>query len=259
MGSILEHDPLGSARERASKNLASTYLALGRAAGARVEQGHGFTACTGDVPHPVGNFALQLDLDAAGAKHLASLAMQRPTFHVYGCPDDQPDTLHELMVAAGFRLGYRLKQMAATRAADGDACLLIRCTAEERTDTAAFMMREFFGRGGSDTRDAVRAATVAAGELELYRVEDGGKAVGAAMLSRSDGALGLYNLCVRSDRRGRGWGASIVRAVMREAVSDGTLVTLQCDATLERWYEALGFVTLGSVDVYVWDHTLQLL
>lgn len=255
----MEHDPLASARGAASKNLAATYLALGRATGAGVEHAKGFIACTGSVAHPVGNFALRLDLDAAGASQLAELAMQRPTFHVYACPDDQPDSLASVLAAAGFRLGYRLRQMAASRAPDGETCVLVRCTLEERPDTAAFMMREFFGRGGSDTRDAVRAATVTAEELELYRVEDAGKPIGAAMLSRSEGALGLYNLCVRSDKRGRGWGAAIVRAVMREAVADGTLVTLQCDPTLERWYEALGFITLGSVDVYVWDHTLQLL
>ena len=255
----MEHDPIGHARILASENLAATYLALGRAAGARVERTAGFVACTGQVPHPVGTFPVQNDLDPDRATVLAEIALHRSTFHVYGCPTDKPATMPELLHKAGFRTGYRLRQMAASRAQDGETCVLVRCAAEERAQTASFMMREFFGRGGSDTRDAVRAATVAAQELELYRVEDAGTTVGAVMLSRSEGAVGLYNLCVRSDRRGRGWGAAVVRAVMRDAAADKLIVTLQCDATLERWYEGLGFVTLGTVDVYVWDHAAQLL
>lgn len=244
----------------ASGNLVRTYLSLGRASErSQILEEDGFEGCIGPTPHPVCNFAVGLNLGPADAGRLAALAGSRPQFNIYACGTDRPADLAERLQTAGFRKAYRLCQMVAEPGKVPSGLAPTRATAlEERDAAAGFMMREFFGRSDGPSRDAVRRATAAAEELELYGVEDNGARVAAAMLSRSESMVGLYNLCVRKDLRGQGWGRAVVMWVLAQA-SDSEWVTLQCDAALEGWYQRLGFRSIGSVDVYVWDRSAELL
>ena len=247
----------GSARSLASLNLARTYLALGRASpDSRIVEQSEFMACTGPVAHPVCNFAIAQDINAGAARALADLACDRPTFNVY-VASEQADDPGSRLCAEGFRQAYRLRLMVGEGTREETPCVLQRCGSAERLETADFMVREFFGRSESASRDAIRSATAAAPELELYEVRDCGTRVAAAMLSRSEGLVGLYNLCVRFDMRGKGWGSTIVRSILALAGAEGLSVSLQCDPSLEVWYERLGFHAVGSVDVYVLDRSPQ--
>lgn len=257
----MEHDPLNEPLGRlASLNLARTYLALGRSSnGSSLLDEAGFGGCVGPIPHPVCNFAVRLDLGPSDAERLASIARSRPQFNVYACPTDRPSDLGEQLVGLGFRHAYRLRQMLAPRnGGPAEATPVRMLSAEDRDAAAGFMMREFFGRSDGPSRDAVRQATAAAEELELHRFDEAGETVAAAMLSRSEGMVGLYNLCVRKDRRGRGWGREVVRWV-RASAEDAEWITLQCDSSLESWYTGLGFRTIGSVEVFVWDRAQELI
>lgn len=243
-----------SERALASRNLATTYLALGRASrNSHIEEGEGFVACTGVVSHPVCNFAIASGVGFPGARDLARIARERATFNVYATPQGEGDDPGHWLCSQGFRQAYRLRLMVAAGTTTEPPCVLQLAPPSERTETADFMVREFFGRSEGSSRDAIRAATAAAAELELYGVRDRGTRVAAAMLSRSEGAIGLYNLCVRFDLRGGGWGSTIVQSILAIAGAQGRCVCLQCDPSLEAWYTRLGFHTVGSVDVYVLD------
>lgn len=243
-----------SAHRLASLNLEHTYLALGHASpDAEIQHGEGFTACTGAVQHPVCNFAISHTPSPLAAKALAALAIGRATFNVYVASDTAGGGAGSLLCEEGFRQAYRLRLMVANPSLATAPCVLQLSAPNERIETADFMVREFFGRSEGTSRDAIRAATAAASELELYEVRDRGTRVAAAMLSRSEGLVGLYNLCVRFDVRGSGWGSAIVRSICANAAAQELSVCLQCDPSLEVWYQRLGFSTVGSVDVYVFD------
>ncbi|MCB8933636.1 MAG: GNAT family N-acetyltransferase [Chthonomonadaceae bacterium] len=257
----MEHDSVvASLAKLASLNLATTYLALGKSSeGSTVFEESGFGGCLGPTPHPVCNFAVGLNLGPSDPARLAEIASARPQFNIYACPTDRPPDLGAQLEREGFRNAYRLRQMIARggSAASGIVPSEVR-SPSGRDETAGFMMREFFGRSDGPSRDAVRRATAAAEELELHCFDEAGETVAAAMLSRSEGMVGLYNLCVRRDRRGRGWGGAVVQWALSTA-SEKEWVTLQCDGVLESWYAKLGFRSIGSVEVYVWDRALELI
>src|SRR5436190_927673 len=94
-----------------------TYLSLGLATPGAMELDEtGFTGCLGAFDHPICNFAGRLSLDPWVANKLFDLAVSRPGFNVYSAPGDLPvrrDVRHEIMVRAGFKVGFQLQQMVS--------------------------------------------------------------------------------------------------------------------------------------------------
>jgi GNAT superfamily N-acetyltransferase len=234
----------------ASTNLIRTYFRLGRATpGARVLEEEGFRACVGEFEHPICNFAADLDLSPWSARRLRTLASARGAFNVYALPGDQPGHLEEILVRAGFRKTYRLVQMVAEPLPAAYGIQVEEAKVQrERAEVARFMADQFFSRQPERFRRKVADATATATDLDLYGLFEREARLGAVMLCRSEGALGIYNLCVASPNRGRGRGGDLVRWCLAQAQDE--LVTLQCEPRLEGWYESLGFRSIGNVEVF---------
>jgi ribosomal protein S18 acetylase RimI-like enzyme len=236
----------------ASQNLAHTYFELGRATpGAYVSNEEGFDVCVGPFEHPICNFAANLRLDPWSTRRLAEFALRRRAFHVYSLPTDRPTHRDELLQRVGFRPTYRLCQMVCEPTIATEPADLTPVTEPgERLKVTEFMVGQFFSRQPYGFRRQVAEATAAASALDLFTLEVRSKTAGAVMVSRSEGMLGIYNLCVSTEHQSRGWGASVVAAILARAASLTLAVTLQCEPKLESWYAKLGFRTIGVVDVY---------
>ncbi len=235
----------------ASDNLVETYLRLGLAApSSGVWEDEGFRACLGGFSHPICNFALRLRLDPWSARRLQELARSRRSFHVYVLPEDQPSYLEEILIRADFRPTYHMVSMVG-EGGIGDEIEIMRAESDAARDRVSeFMARQFFMKQGAEFRDQVRWATFAAKDLDLYYLLDRGRPLAAVMLSRSPGALGIYNLCVASGRRRRGIGSSLLRWCQTVAYEERRQPVLQCDPSLEQWYASFGFRPAGRIKVF---------
>ena len=232
----------------AAENLCQTYLALGRsAAGATTWAERGFTACTGSMDHPICNFAVAKQLDPAICSRLRQIAAQRRCFSLYSMPQLETENPLE---TEGFALSHKLKVLLGQDVEATDPILIEAETVQERLKLADFMMGQFFHRQPTLFRRGIAEATAKAANLRLLRAEGNGRIAGAVMVSEHAGVLGIYNLCVSSAFRRRGWGRAIVGSVARMAAQKGLGLTLQSEPGLASWYETLGFREVGSVSVF---------
>lgn len=214
----------------------------------------GFVRCQGPIHHPVCNFACDLNLNPWAVGRLREIATERSEFCVYSFPDDLPAHRSELLELQGFRPNYRLTMMVAEPSDPGPFPeMRLAVTPEQKQQVAEFMANQFPGRLSSPYRADITAATTSAEGLDLFDLTDRGGRAGAVMLCRSDGVIGAFNLCVAGPRRGRGIGQSIVAWLRAMSWETQMPLSLQCDATLEAWYEYLGFSRVGWIDVYVLD------
>jgi len=238
--------------QQASQNLVGTYFRLGCATpGARIWKEDGFRICTGAFEHPICNFAADLNLTPRAVYRLQEIASNRTSFNVYVLPGDEPHGAGEMLLEAGFRVGHSLHQMAADPVHRPCGVELIEAvTPNERARVARFMVDQFFSRQAQTFRRRVAETTCAAVELPLYTVEDRGKIVGAVMLSESSSVLGIYNLCVASGFRGRGWGTELVQGVINMGAKKDRPVVLQCEAALQPWYSNRTFTPIGPVLIH---------
>ncbi|HEY0867439.1 MAG TPA: GNAT family N-acetyltransferase [Fimbriimonas sp.] len=231
----------------ASRNFVQTYFRIGLAIpGASELRAEGFRACVGPMEHPVCNFGADLALSEDAARRLALLATRRRAFTVYALPGDRPERPGELLVRHGFVRQYRMTVMGS--APSGASNLdVVQVSAGERLPVARFMFEQFYYHQPKAVRLDLAHATAAAKGLDLVAVFRHGGIAAAAMLCRSDGATGIYNLCVAHSMRRQGLGSEMVAWVLAQ---ERNPVVLQCERSLERWYEKLGFASLGAVDVY---------
>ncbi len=244
---------LAHARHSASHNLAKTYFRLGETLpNARVWRDEGFTACEGDLAHPLCNFAAELQLDPWSARRLREFAESRPAFHVYLAPGDRPDHADELLERAGFVPCYELHMMAAVAVAGPeDASMEEAADLEERRRIARFMSDQFFMRHPQEFRRAISEATAMGEGLRLFRIKEGPQIVAAVMVCESPGIVGLYNLCVAPAWRERGYASRLVNAILNLASQGDGPVALQCEERLTEFYRRLGFQPIGKVSVFV--------
>lgn len=234
----------------ASRNLAKTYFALGATLpGAEIRREEGYTLCSGDLPHPLCNFAAELDLNPWAVRRLHERSLERPVLYTYLCPGDRPEHADELLLRAGFRERYAMPMMAA-EALSGDCQLDEATDPAERAEVARFMAEIFFARQTKAVREEIARATAEGEGLRLFGHRIGKLLTAAAMVCESPGAVGLYNLCVTPAQRGRGHAGRIVAEVRRLAGQSGASVTLQCEPRLVPLYEGLGFREIGTVRVF---------
>jgi len=237
--------------ERVGANLIETYLRIGAATGnAIVTQEQGFILCSSYVEHPIGNFAVGLDLDPWSSRRLSEIARLKPFFNVYSNPIDSPEHRNELLTRAGFSLSYRLTHMVAEPLDESCECRMQSVPTTRRKEVSDFMASQFFARKPADFREIVSLATVKGEGLELYSREDRNQITGALMLSEAGRILGGYNLCVASSVRRRGIGSLLTRFLREEAGRRGLSAAIQCESHLEPFYLSQGFERCGFVDVF---------
>jgi ribosomal protein S18 acetylase RimI-like enzyme len=114
---------------------------------------------------------------------------------------------------------------------------------------ARFMVEQFFSRMAGESRDRIQRAT-ARSATQLYSLGPERRPDAAVMLVPLDGSLGLYNLCVRRELRGKGIGREVVSSVRAIAAASGAPVVLQCEPGLAPWYEDQGFEAVGEVEAW---------
>lgn len=239
--------------EAAAENMAGTYFTLGAATpSSRVWQDEGFKACLGEAPHPICNFAMNLDLTPWVARHLADIAERHPNFSVYLTPCDKPDHGNEILERAGFSSHFSLLQMIHTgeapKSPEFEPVEAIGNAA--RVETADFMVGQFFSGQSGTFKRLISQATSSSPDLTLYSLFDRDRRIAAIMTYRAAGTLGIYNLCVEGSRRNRGIGSALVRFALEKAYRLGDRAILQCESRLVPWYRSLGFERAGDVMVF---------
>ncbi len=207
-----------------------------------------FLACRSPFAHPVANFAIGMAWDEPALDELRAFA-PHAGLQVYDlAPEAGSSQL--LRGHGGLAFGYRLQAMAADPKPGEPARLTRADTSAERLALAQFILSQFQGTRGADVRrQSIARSTAECAAFDLYGAFGGlvPRPVGAVMLHRSAGVVGLYNLCVATAHRGRGVGSAIVEDVLAIA---GAPVVLQCDPSLAPWYGLLGFRDTISIDAY---------
>lgn len=213
----------------------------------RIERTDSFIIARAPFAHPLCNFGVILGPEGiGGVLHAAS---GKPHFNLYtfesqgqmSMPDYVPMLALRIMTAPASEPSFTNVKPAETPG--------------ERMQLARFMADQFFSGHRSDTRERIAESTARAEGVSIYGFHaESGPArddlVGAAMLTHHTSMAGLFNVCVEKSLRGRGWGSAIVRHMLNEAAIRGVATTLQCDLSLEVWYERLGFHAVDTVTVW---------
>ncbi|CAN5531420.1 hypothetical protein BH11ARM1_BH11ARM1_12580 [soil metagenome] len=247
----MEHGSLTESAA-ASANLRHTYVSIAKAIlGSVITHENGFDICVGPYPHPVCNFAVNLKLNVSEAGDLARRAATAESFNVYSMPGDEPAHLRTLLERYGFVQTQTLVQMVANgKLVAGGLDLERLVDLPGREDLARFMTDQFFHRQTSSFRRRLGSATARATNLELLAFRQGGAIEAGAMLSETEEMLGIYNVCVTPEKRGMGFGTTLIQALLQRAESRGKPATLQCEALMQDWYERHGFRATGYVEVF---------
>lgn len=250
-GSLVTRDEF----ELLSKNLSSTYFAIaGGIDGTAILTGAGFVAASNPFPHPICNFAICDDVSDIAVGQLRAMAAPKPYFNVYVSHFGREDKAMQALANGGFRRLYTLQQMMRPPVAIDCGQVLERAeTYGARARVGEFMVSQFFSGQNASVRSQISTATARASDLDLYEFGLSHlrrTLVGAVMLHRTPGVVGLYSLCVSQPFRLQGYGAAIVEGVERIAFEENALLGLQCDIRLEAWYQRLELIRIGTVDVY---------
>lgn len=253
MGGDVEHRPLTDPRaELVRSNALATYLGLvGSVSGTVVTRPHGFTLVRGPGLFSFCNFAAGFEVKPedlpAAIQALRDNAEDCFGFYVFVMTGDCPTDLERRLLESGFEIRQELVGMASTASPEPPE-LPARAVIdhEERRAVASFMASQFFWRMPREAREAIAAAT-AAGAHTLWSVGEPADPEAAVMLVEQPESVGLFNLCVRPERRRTGLGSEVVKAVQAAASSLGRPVVLQCEEELVGWYRRLGFEAVGTV------------
>ncbi|MGI8922838.1 MAG: GNAT family N-acetyltransferase [Fimbriimonadales bacterium] len=230
--------------EALRQNVGETYISLGRnAPGARVTQSDSMWSCSSRFAHPIGNFATHFRLSSNELERIVSNAEAKPHFRAYVMDGDRPADLGKRLERVGLKPRYKLAGMVAGAHGEHGDTILERDSSKERISvTAKFVSDTFFWRSDRDTRRSLTALLAASADSqEFYSMGDGSGTVAAAALSITGSVAGLYNLCVRQDRRSAGIGTRAVSQMLRLAAERNLRLVLQCEDSLASWYSAQGF------------------
>lgn len=237
------------------KSVCETYLTLARGApNAKITVDENYWSCSSTFAHPIANFAGHFNLRDGQVKEIAAKAKMNANFRAYVIDGDSPDDLSMRFEEHGLVLRYELQGMEA--ALDGVAVeeeVLARVeTTDELESTARFMVDTFFWRSPASIKNPLSRLLTASGSAghEFYFAEDNRGIFAAATLAISGGVAGLYNLCIRPDRRLSGAGSACVRQLMSVASVRQLRLVLQCDVSLVPWYRRLGFSHGAQLQAY---------
>jgi ribosomal protein S18 acetylase RimI-like enzyme len=154
------------------------------------------------------------------------------------------------------RPGAEVAELVSLRpAVDADRDFLLELygsTRQEELDHVAWGegQREAFLRMQFDLQDAEYRRLSPHGSFDV--VEVGGRPVGRLYVDRGPGELGIIDISLVPELRGRGVGGALVAALQREAAAVGAVVRLHVEThnRAARLYERLGFVPVAEPGVY---------
>ena len=94
--------------------------------------------------------------------------------------------------------------------------------------------------------------------MQCYLALLNGQPVGTSQLFLSAGVAGIYNVTVLPEARGRGVGAAVTLAALREARQRGYRISiLQSSRLGYPVYRRLGFQDYGKLHTYEWDNEAE--
>ena len=243
---------LCSLTDAARQNVAQTYMGLARnLPNTRLIQHPNFSGTIALLPYAFCNFVIGIDGDDSelgGILHeIDRWARLQPALRVYVLSGDGPHKLEESLVTAGFSPVHRLIQMAWYPARTlGREEWSQAQSSNDRRRVSSFMVQQFFAMNAAEFRELVVEATTQ-GPHELWQINDDDSIVATAMVSETQHALGIYNVCVESTKRRRGYGTALMRSAQIQAQERQLPLLLQCDEALSGWYRELGFQVFGEM------------
>ncbi len=242
-------------RAQARANLVWTYSELARQVpGSELQPlGDGWL-CRAPHDMPFCNFGIGLgvDLDPSSTVDLkATVQFQLPnqSFRIFCLTEGEHPVRNQTMAQFGFRSTSRICHLKSAQAQGPMLKPEEVIDPTSRLELASFMAKQFFWRQPEHQRRRIAEATARSGH-RLFRVDQNGILLGGWMLTETPQAMGLYNVCVGLEQRGRGLGRSMVRTAQAQAQEAGRPLFLQCDPALRRWYEALGFESQGQIETF---------
>jgi ribosomal protein S18 acetylase RimI-like enzyme len=243
----LEHRPLTDREivESCCLNMVETYFALAKSAqGACRFEDEGIIGCRSESDHPAANFSIIARPNLPAITRLASSASGTS----YVVPTDQTGSVLEMMRGAGFVAGPALSLMFLRNPSGGVDLDLETVTGfSARYEHTMFLANQFFSTAGDSFCEGISSMTALADQCELLRLPGRVGPSAGAMLCQTGAVLGLYNISVAPEIRGKGLGANLVRSLVGIAASRKCTATLQCNDSLVPWYERLGFRKYGEV------------
>lgn len=230
------------------ENLVQTFCDFGLASGGQIEEYPHYLLCQGSLSHPIANFAVCRTPNSNDAIHLARHAASRTSFQLYAV-DALPTP--EILERAGFQRSYRLVHLAAdpipvVDRTGGPSVL----EAPPREPAVDLMVQCFFTRYSPSERQAIRSALIRS-DVPIYGIQELGRWVAVAFAPVTEHQMGVYNLCVLPEFRGRGLGRQFVSALRMKA--EDRTVALQSDINLQNWYRQLGFSPQLTLSVYTFN------
>ncbi len=238
-------------------NLVETYLKLAQAIpGTETVQSQNWTACRNPMDYASCNFGIITSAETMESPELENFIGNRNSFHIYSfCNDFVKDSVDGWATRMGYRHGSILIALAM-QPKEAEVAPTVKLefavSESERSQIAEAIALQFFPRQTRAARLVIVAATAGSG-LPLAKIVFEGEVVGAVMLCRTNGAIGLYNFFVEQRFRGRGIGKQTMLAVAELARIEQCILCLQCDLSLYDWYERMGFNEIGHVDICVLD------
>lgn len=225
------------------KNVHHAFISLSK--GARdcvVAEKNGYTLCTSSIQHPIANFAMKLDMNEDSIQELVDIAKKNPVLRVYTMTGDTPYNVEELLKTAGLMEVYRLDGLVLGPHSSVTPAPIQLATGQLRQAAVKFIIDSFFWSSPRGMRQSLSAVlTSVAPDNEFYVWQDEHGVLAAATLVPTEECIGIYNLCVRNEDRGRGYGSHFTSALIGVIKSKGTQGVLQCAPALTAWYSKLGF------------------
>lgn len=181
---------------------------------------------------------------------LQDLRLQTQTPSLFRLDGDPAVLTEDFLFLEGWVIKYELVQMAwESGSIESSVELLSAETPADRIEVASFMTDQFMIQGRPEMRQLIISAT-SRSPLDLYRLRGHNGLLGAVMLSETDQCLGLYNLCVDQQLRGKGTGSKIVSWVQQKSLELGKPIVLQCSPELKGFYRSCGFRVSGSMQCW---------
>ena len=232
-------------------NVVATYLALASGLpGVTSEVSPNYTLVKGRWPLSFCRFAAGFrGLDPDAAAGLAGVAKAVGGLWAFVMPGDEPPHAEVALREAGFQWRHRLANLYGVGPGQFSEEFVVADDTPTKLAVGRFMAEQFFDDTAGIGQDMLARATAESG-LGIYWSSNSIGIQAAMLLSESNGAVGLYNLCVHRRLRFRGFGRQVLHHAMAVARSQGKPLVLQCKESLVPWYVKSGFIQSGEMHAY---------
>lgn len=249
----MEHNLLNDFSLVARENVVQTYLALAQSLPeTNIDRRPDYTRVKGKWPLSFCHFAADFNTRRTAesiAKELRAESNTPDGLWVFLLPGDEPDGLHVHLLEEGFGLRQCLCQFARRSKGTWFEDIKEAEDTDTRMRVGKFMAEQFFPFSPGESRLLVARST-ALSAANLFFLGSPERPQAAMMLSKSKNAVGLYNLCVDGKSRGNGIGTQFVDSAQSLATQYDVPLTLQCHASLRKWYEIQNFRQTGTMHAF---------